>query len=215
MKILLTGGSGLLGKELIKLFKEADGDGYLFPRITVDAPSSKDLDITKTIDKLDYDLIVHCAAYTNVNRSEIDKRDCYDINVTGVFNLLENNSKIPFVYISTEFAAQPVNFYSYTKLMAEELVKGMTKEYLILRTLFKTRPFAHPKAFVDQWTNGDYLDVIAPLIVKTILEWDKKPTWRLVGTGRKTMFDLARQTKPDVLPMFVGDIAVKRPTDYI
>lgn len=215
MNILVTGGSGLLGSTLIKLLKKEDGDGNMFPRVIVESPSHKDLDITKPVGKFKYDLIVHCAAYTNVDLAETERRESFDANVNGIFNLLENNSHIPFIFISSEFAAQPVNFYSHTKLIGEKVVEAMADNFLIIRTLFKPRPFTHPKAFIDQYTQGDYLDVIAPKLVYEILSWNRNSKMIYVGTGRKTMFELAKQTKPDVLPMSVKDLKVKRPTDYL
>jgi len=68
---------------------------------------------------------------------------------------------------------------------------------------------------VDQFTTGDYVDVIAPLVAKEIENWDKKSKTIYVGTGRKTIFDLAKQTR-DVTPNSVDDITdVKLPKDYL
>ena len=68
-KILLTGGSGLLGKELRKYLE-------------VDAPSHKKMDITKPIQtKRHYDLVIHAAAYTDVVKAEKERRLCFDVNV--------------------------------------------------------------------------------------------------------------------------------------
>lgn len=91
----------------------------------------------------------------------------------------------------------------------------MAKNYLIIRTLFKPNPWPFKYAFADQMTQGDYVDVIAPLIAKEIKKWDLKSKVIYVGTGRKSMFDLAKRTKKDVKPNSVNDLPFKRPKDYL
>lgn len=196
--ILLTGASGLLGTHL---------------KIKADRPSHSDLNILYPFTVKSYDLIIHAAAYTDVEKAEIDMAECYAVNVRGTRNLLEAYPDTPFVYISSEYANNPINFYSKTKQIAEKEVKKHP-QYLIIRTLFKPRPWKYPKAFIDQYTQGDYVDVIAPLIKKAIKEWDGENKTIYIGTGRKTIFELAKQTR-DVEPISVDDIkGVRLPKDY-
>jgi len=206
-KYLITGGSGRLGKELKKWWKEAD------------YPTHDQLDITEPIKrKRKYDLIIHCAAYTNVADSKQACKLCYDINVNGTKNLLKAYKDIPFVYISTEYAVNPTTYYSETKQLAErEVVKH--PHHLIIRTLFKPRPYPFNRAFYDQFTMGDYVDVIAELIIGEIILWntgERKSKLMYVGTGRKSIYDLAKQTRPDVKRESVDVISwVKLPKDYL
>ena len=200
MKILLTGGNGLLGQELKK-------------HIRCYAPSHKEFDITKNIIFTSYDLIIHAAAYTDVQKAETEKLECFNTNVYGTLHLLNNFPKTPFVYISSDYAHKPVNFYSLTKSLAEQLV--MTHpNYLIIRTLFKPNPYPFDKAFVDQYTQGDYVDVIAPLIAQEIINWNKKSKLIYIGTGRKTMYELALKTRA-VDGNSVKDMKIKIPCDYL
>jgi len=201
MKILLTGGSGLLASYL---------------KLEADRPSHKELDLLKPIVAKDYDLIVHAAAYTNVEKAETDRKQCFKVNVYGTLNLLEAYSTVPFVFISSEYAKNPVNFYSLTKSLAEQLVTMHQAPYLIIRTLFKPTPWPFDKAFQDQWTLGSYVNKIAPLIDKAIMEWDKKSKLIYIGYGgRKTMLELAKETKPDVIPNSIKEMKVKIPSDYV
>jgi len=212
MNILLTGGSGLLGSQLIPILgKKRDWK--------VIAPPHKLLDITQApiTSYQGIDLLIHCAAYTKVEQAEIDRQECFETNVNGTFNLLLAYPKVPFVFISTEYAHRPINFYSLTKRLAEHVVTYQATPYLIIRTLFKPRPFPHPKAFTDMFTLGDYADKIASKIYYAISEWqeDKKSKLIYIGTGRKSMFELAKETRPDVEPMSIKDIkTVKLPSDY-
>lgn len=205
MKVLLTGASGLLGRHL---------------KLQADRPAHNQLDITQqpsiNWDVYNYyDLIVHAAAYTDVQNAETDKLECFNINVTGTLNLLNTYPNSPFVFISSEYAHNPVNFYSLTKSLAEQLVTYHSAPYLIIRTLFKPNPWPYKKAFKDQFTMGSYVDKIAPLIDKAIEEWDRKSKLIYIGYGgRKTMYELAKETRPDVIPNSIKDMKVSIPSDY-
>lgn len=216
MRILLTGGSGLLGKHLVPLLKKHDGDGHMFPRIEIDTPTHKELDLTGSMGKGEYDLVIHCAAYTNVMKAEIERDKCFDVNVMGPLRLAKVYKDVPFVYISSEYAHNPINHYSVTKWLGELVANELADKCLIIRTLFKPTPFPYVKAFKDQYTTGDYVDVIAPLIADKILSWvGSESEMDHIGTGRKTIYELALRTKPDVLPGSVDAItSVKLPKDY-
>lgn len=204
-KILLTGGSGLLGQELQKYI-----DCY--------APPHGDLDINKKIDynREEPELVIHCAGYTDVVKAEIEKEKCFKVNFFGTKNIVDRFHNCPIVYISTEYVYKPVNFYTFTKYESEMYIRATCKSFMIIRTLFKPNPFPFEMAFGDQYTRGDYVDVIAPLIVSAIVRWDKVSSRIIdVGTERKTIYELAKRTRPDVKKGSVEDIkGVKLPKDY-
>jgi len=204
--ILLTGGSGLLGTEIQKHLK-------------CYAPSSYELNIlTPKFKKDKYDVVVHCAAFTDVDEADKKTEEVFDVNVGGTLNLLYEYGITPFVYISSEYARNPQNMYSASKYAGELAVKCLAERHLIIRTLFKPTPWTYEFAWEDQWTEGDYVNVIAPLIVNEIKKWypQKESKMIYVGTGRKTMFELAKRTKPDVKPISIKHfIGVKRPQDYL
>lgn len=211
--ILLTGGSGLLGQELKK-----------YVPFEYWSPSHEEFDITDITSFYqinpnlikNIDTIIHCAAYTDVEKAEVEKEKCFKVNYVGILNLIKIFRIKKFIYISSEYVRNPVNFYSYTKLWGEELIRNFLelKQYLIIRTLFKPKPYPYKYAFFDQYTTGDYVDIIAPMIVNEII----KNNYGIIdiGTGRKTLFELARQTKPDIKAISVNDITnVKLPNDYL
>ena len=217
--ILLTGGSGLLGQELQK-------------HIECYAPSHEEFDITLPLLTVPYNapeisMIVHCAAYTDVAKAEEERDLCYSINVAGTKKLAALG--VPIVYISTEYVfggglgsyselstPDPQNFYALTKLMGEGMCMRAPSS-LVIRCLFKPRPFKHEYACTDQFTSGDYVDVMAPLIAKAILTQEKSGIGHTVvhiGTGRKSTYDLAKQSNPNVKPCLRSDIkSVKLPMD--
>ena len=201
--ILLTGGSGTLGTELQK-------------HIKCYAPSHKELDITQWITKKpNIDLIIHCAAYIDVTKAEVEKEKCFTVNVFGTMNILKAYPNTPFVYISSEYAHNPVNYYSETKLAGETAVKALNNHHLIIRTLFKAVPYPYDQAFIDKWTCGDEVTIIAPMIVKAIKEWNHKSKSIYIGTGRKTFYDIAIKSKPDIKKCYIKDFKdIVLPTDY-
>lgn len=192
-RILITGGTGRLGRELKKHL-----EGHYV--------GSKEYDFTKDLPDKKYDLVLHIGAYTDVKKAEFEEQEkCFMANAYGTFNMVQKHRDTPFVYISTEFVEYPYCVYAITKKMGEEVVKTHPK-HLILRTLFKPNPFPFTKAYKDQYTQGDYVDVIAKLLAERVKNWDRETSsLEYLGTGRKTMLELARRTRPDVEPNSVED----------
>jgi len=150
-----------------------------------------------------------------VQGSETHKQECFRVNVQGTLNLASTFPNTPIVYISSEYAGKPLNFYSWTKKWAEEIIMSSCKHYKIIRTLFKPIPWPFEKAFTDQYTMGDSVDIIAPLIEEKIVNWNRKgKSLEYVGTGRKTIYDIAVKTKPDVIPNSIKEMRVPIPADY-
>ena len=110
MKILLTGGSGRLGQELQKYTKCI-------------APSSKEMNITKQINRVPVDFVIHAGAYTDVVKAEVERDKCFSVNVLGTLNLVQTYWNTKFIYISSEYTNNPQNFYSWTKLWGAKASK--------------------------------------------------------------------------------------------
>ena len=93
------------------------------------------------------DVVVNCAAMTNVDDCETDHNSARLINVKGVENLLKaTGNDIRFIQISTDYifdglkgpytendSTYPVNYYGRTKLEAENIIRGSRHPFLILR----------------------------------------------------------------------------------
>jgi dTDP-4-dehydrorhamnose reductase len=207
-RILLTGGSGRLGTALRGLMPE------------LIAPPRGELDITDpgsvqaALKRYQPEVVVHAAAYTDVARAEQERALCWRVNVGGTRNLVRAALNLPlhFVHISSDYVfwgdvggykeddpVGPVrNYYALSKLAAEEVVRVLPK-YLILRTSFRPSPFPYPVAFGDMFTSQDYLEVIALEIVLALKNLDSIPYDTLhIATERKSVYELACRTKPEV-----------------
>jgi len=223
MKILLTGGTGRLGSELIKLI----------PGIV--APTRKELDITNpesvelAFQRYQPEVVVHAAAYTDVTRAEQERQACWQINVEGTQNMVRTALKYNsfFIHISTDYVFEGtrgmykeddplgpvINYYALTKLAAEAAVRILPR-HLIIRTSFRPRTWPYPVAFVDVYTSQDYVDIIAPEIALAISHYQDIPYDTLhIATERKSVYELAKRRRPDVRPGTKKEAKVNLPDD--
>lgn len=224
MRILLTGGNGTFGRAVIPRLE----------RHAIWSPGHKDLDICepeswhRAVMAFQPDVIVHAAAYTAVDKAEVERDRCYCVNFLGTrLGLAEAaEGRIRFLYISTEYVFDgekegglydvkdrlgPVNYYAQTKTWAELLVQEYG-EGAILRTSFAPDgPWRHERAFADQWTSKDYISTLAPAYARAI----ETPFTGIVhiGSERKTVLELARRTRPDVQPIRREDMPMRLPKD--
>ncbi len=150
MKYLITGANGQLGSEIISKINESKLD------IDVLTPSREEFDLTNKEQIKKYlllerpDIIIHCAAYTQVDQAEIEKELCYTVNVEGTSVIAECSKFInaTIIYISTDYIfdgsknapyetddeVSPINYYGYTKSLGENIVKNSIDKYFIIRT---------------------------------------------------------------------------------
>tara|TARA_A100001515_G_scaffold142626_2_gene141861 strand:+ start:2258 stop:2941 length:684 start_codon:yes stop_codon:yes gene_type:complete len=219
VKILLTGGTGLLGSHLLSLDS------------SIIAPSRMELDITNRTKCNDYlmnnlhDTIVHCAALTSPPVCEKHPREARNVNISGTINIVDYCQTMGkrLVYISTDYVfdgnkgnykttdpINPVGVYSITKAAAELAVRTYSNS-LCIRTSFCPEKFPYPKALVDQYTSRDYIDILAPRIMQLIRSDETGIVH--VGTERKTVYELASRRSPDVGKASISDFDIFFPKD--
>ncbi|PFH87067.1 dTDP-4-dehydrorhamnose reductase [Bacillus sp. AFS088145] len=147
MKVLVTGYGGQLGYDVVQ---ECGRHG-----LNVKGCGRQDLDITKKesvfsiVDSYKPDVIIHCAAYTAVDKAEDDKENCWNVNVEGTRFLVEAAKKhhSKFIYISTDYVfngkgespfdeddqPDPIGYYGLTKYEGEKVVQSFIENYFIIR----------------------------------------------------------------------------------
>jgi len=151
-RILIIGSEGMLGSALLSSFKGPD-----IEVIGTDIRAEKNpLDITKPDSTIDFikqvrpDVVIHVAAYTDVDGCELNLNDAYLINSEGTKNIANACKQIGafLIYISTDFVfdgnkampyieddvPSPISIYGRSKLQGEQRVRQLLERYLIIRT---------------------------------------------------------------------------------
>ena len=174
MNVLVTGANGQLGNEMRLVSKTGD-DKYVFTDIV--APDGlpttildiTDIDAIRAIVKAEnIDVIVNCAAYTNVDKAEDDKELCELLNAKAVDNLAKAMKEVDglLVHVSTDYVfgrdpyntpckeeqkGTPTGVYGLTKLHGEQNIIASGCKHVILRTAWLYSEFG--KNFVKTMLN--------------------------------------------------------------
>ncbi len=148
MKVLVTGFAGQLGYDVAA--------ELISRKIRCIAADKADFDLTNAdsvngfIGAYRPDVIIHCAAYTAVDKAEEDSALCYKVNIDGTENLCKAAAEMQakFVYVSTDYvfdgeknepyevddATGPQTVYGATKLEGENKVRHICPKHFIVRT---------------------------------------------------------------------------------
>jgi len=145
MRIAITGSKGQLGTSLQLALKDAE-------LLLMDLPECDltDLEVaTATIGRFQPEMVIHCAALTNVDGCERDPEAAYRVNVLGTRNMAvaAQQAGSSMVYISTDYVfdgakdepyweyddANPLSVYGRTKWVGEGLVRSLVPRYYIVR----------------------------------------------------------------------------------
>lgn len=171
---MLTGSDGMLGSDIKKVFAQDE-----LISLTQDDLDITDLDNSLAlIKRIKPDYLIHCAAFTDVDGSELDPEKAYHVNGIGTRNITMacEESNCPIVYISTDYVFEgtknrpynewdsrnPVNRYGLSKLLGENFVTSLTNRFYIVRTSWLYG--SNGKNFVDTIsrliTEKDKIDVV-------------------------------------------------------
>lgn len=210
--ILMTGGNGLLGKEIQKLEKVA-------------APSKKEMNILSidyiydAVRKYKPTTILHLAAKTDPLSHETNPAEGIEANIIGTANVAIVCAKmgLRMVYTSTDYVyvgpgphkedepvLPPYNF-GWSKLGGECSVR-MVPNHLILRLSFGPRPYPWDRVYNGQVNSKLYVDEIAPLVLSATksefngvmnLGGEQTTLWRY---AQRTVADIESMPKPDWVP---------------
>ena len=147
MKVLVTGANGQLGYDVIKQLNSIGIDYLGTDRESLDITNKEQ--VARVISDYNPDAVIHCAAYTAVDKAEDEKDLCYSVNVIGTRYIAqvckEINSKM--VYISTDYVfdgegdkpfevtdkPNPINYYGKTKYEGELEVQNLLDKYFVVR----------------------------------------------------------------------------------
>lgn len=219
-KVLVTGANGMLGQDLCSIL---ENKGYEVCK--TDLPN---LDITdenrvkEVLEGFQPDIVIHCAAYTNVDKAEEDIETARLINAKGTENIAKICAQIDaiLVYISTDYVfsgegrepyssndkTSPINNYGQTKLEGENAVKRYCEKYYIARTSWLYG--IHGKNFVETMlslANKPELKVVDDQIgcptwtvelangIMKLLEGADFGTYHICGSGQTSWYGFAKK----------------------
>jgi dTDP-4-dehydrorhamnose reductase len=147
MKVLIIGSEGMLGHDLVDIL----GAEHDISTTTIYTLDITDIDKTiLTVKKINPDIVVHAAAFTDVDESESKADLAYKVNVLGTRNVAvacrETDSAL--VYISTDYVfdgnkgipyyeydqTNPLSVYGKTKHLGEVYIRDILNKFYIVRT---------------------------------------------------------------------------------
>lgn len=158
-KILITGGTGLLGNGLLmtsplnsKIYasykNQFDNQNKIsdlnFMRLNIE---DKD-ELEKLFVKIKPDVVIHSASLSNLDYCEVNKKEAFRVNVSGTENVIREcrkfNSLLVFISSNAVFnglnppyseddKVNPINYYGETKVLCENLIKKSNLDFVIIR----------------------------------------------------------------------------------
>ncbi len=220
MKVLVTGTSGQLGHD-VAVCPEASGHELL-------TPSRKEMDLSDVRSAERYlalhrpDLVIHCAAWTDVDGAETDPEACRKVNVEGTRAIADycGENGVPMMYISTDYVfngsgerpwetddpTDPVNVYGLSKRDGEDIVGRLPKHYIVriswvfgsngrnfVRTMVNLSAKTDTvRVVADQFGSPTYTADLAPLLWE-IAESGKYGTYHAHNGGYCSWYDVAAE----------------------
>jgi dTDP-4-dehydrorhamnose reductase len=205
MKWAITGGSGQLSRSLVDLL-DKEGVPYI-------AWSHKDLDVAddssiSVIKEISPDLLINCAAWTNVDAAEEFPEKATRVNQVGPRNMARaaKELNIPLIHISTDYVfsgqsrqpwstdskTEPMSTYGLSKLLGEkEISKNLDGNFYILRTAWLYGPYGRnfSKTILKKaLTSKDSINVVndqigQPTTTKSLAEQIFKVTKHNIPSG--------------------------------
>lgn len=220
-KILVTGAEGQLGTDLVKILKVTGYDVLGMGKSELDITNEKK--VHHIVSSLKPDIIIHCAAYTQVDKAEAEPDYAYLINGIGTRNITLAAERIgaKLVYISTDYVfdgsatlpyhefspVSPINVYGSSKLAGEMMVRDFHSRFFIVRTswVFGVKGNNFVKTMIQLSKEKEQLKVVNDQIgsptytvdlcncIMQLVESDKYGIYHVSNSGSCSWFEFARE----------------------
>jgi|DewCreStandDraft_4_1066084.scaffolds.fasta_scaffold06000_10 dTDP-4-dehydrorhamnose reductase len=202
MRILIFGGTGLLGADIAKTLKEGND---------IISLGSSDVDITKlesvihSLNTHKPDVVINCAAISDVDKCEENAELAFRVNAIGPKNIAIacNHTKSRLIHISTDYVFNgekktpytefdlpgPVNIYGQSKLAGEEFIRTISSNFLIIRTA---------------WLFGERRNQFVDYVIKSIYQGNEIIAVKDMTSSPTFSFDVAEMIKELIATNEVG-----------
>jgi dTDP-4-dehydrorhamnose reductase len=218
-KVLVTGANGQLGREIVQILKKEDYETFGFNKTDLDITDNKK--VTKVFSEISPDIVIHSAAYTQVDDAESKPELSYLINGIGTRNIAvaaeKTNAKL--IYISTDYVfdgtadypineyenTNPISIYGKSKYAGEQYVRDLHSKFFIIRTSWVFGQYG--KNFVntmlDLATRMDELKVVNDQVgcptytvdlsfkILELMNTDLYGIYHISNSGQCTWYELA------------------------
>lgn len=221
MKVLVAGSKGQLGVQLMKALEESKINCFGIDQHNCDITNEEH--VNRIVLTYQPDFIINCAAYTKIDEAEKEKELCFNINVNGTKNLAHVCQKIDatMIQISTAYVfdgtkripytetdkPNPVNYYGFSKHMAELEVTCLLKKYFVIRTsrMFSSNGFNFVENVLKLSRQKSEIHVVDDQIVtptytvdltKAILQLFDKTAYgiyHITNEGQCSFYELAKK----------------------
>lgn len=198
-KILIIGSNGMLGQRLVEYIYnlgkyslscasyEPESYFSFVEYSTINIADEKS--VKELIKEVKPNYIVNTAAYTNVDKSEIEKEAAESINVLGVRYIAETAKEIDahFIHISSDYVfngnsgpyseddlTDPVGYYGLTKLNGENEIIALLNKYSIIRTNVLYGPAKYGRPDFVKWV---YTSLKENKQIKIVTDQINNPTY--------------------------------------
>lgn len=147
MKLLVTGVKGQLGYDIMRVCQKQGIEAIGVDIEEMDITNSDR--VTEVITNAKVDAVIHCSAYTAVDKAEDDIETCNLVNVVGTRNIAQvcHDLDLKMMYFSTDYVfdgqgvepwkpddkPSPLNVYGNSKYLGELEVQNLIEKYFILR----------------------------------------------------------------------------------
>lgn len=240
MRVLVAGAKGQVGNSLVELSQSMPFNLISLERESMDV--SIQTDVEEVFNIYRPDILINAAAYTQVNQAELESEKAFLANHQGSKNLAEMCFRhgIPMIHISTDYIfdglsdvpyiesdkANPKSVYGKSKLLGEQSIEAILKEYIIIRTSWvfalagcnfinTILKLAQSKEVIkvvnDQRGGPTSSNSIAILLLNMVMQYkkQKKLPWGLYHFCQSpyvTWFDLANFVVKEAVAMkLIGD----------
>ena len=208
-RMLITGANGLLGKEITRYFS----NGFeVYPTDLAECDVTSAKECMQIVGGFRPEVVVHCAAYTAVDRAEREEKAAFALNADGTRNVAlacrEHRSLL--VTFSTDYVfdgaserpyaeddpVDPLSVYGRSKLAAEEAVREVAPDFLLLRTqwLFGAHGRSFVSSILERAEKGEEFKVVSdqkgsPTYTRDLADAVR----RLLDTGARGVFHFSNE----------------------
>lgn len=219
MRIAITGSNGQLGMDLVGVLREKN-DVYPFD-IDLDILNLKAF--TEKMEEIKPTLIIHTAAFTNVDLCEKERDEAFTVNAIGTQNVALASRKCgaAMLYVSTDYIfdgekgspytefdeARPLNHYGWTKLAGEYYCKMLLREIFVVRTswlygraghnfvstILKKAKMGERIEVVNDQTGSPTFSLDLARNIERLIESGRFGIYHLSGNGECSWFEFARK----------------------